>query len=102
MLSIYDSGSTTNPRNGGGAEGGTPRGYSRKDKFDNDGDLFGALEKLNRSDLPIVRNHQGYAVWRDMPGPLHHAAVREKTPVPIPAVGAMRSGTGTGRSRSVG
>jgi hypothetical protein len=45
--------------------------------YEDDGELWEKLDKLNLSDLQIVRNDQGYAVWREMPGPFHNAAVEE-------------------------
>jgi hypothetical protein len=54
-----------------------PEGLSKDKKYEDDGELWEELEKLNLSDLQIVRNEQGYAVWREMPGPIHNAAVEE-------------------------
>jgi hypothetical protein len=44
--------------------------------YEDEGDLWEDLEKLNLTDLHIVLNNEGYAVWREMPGPIHNAAVR--------------------------
>jgi hypothetical protein len=54
-----------------------PEGLTKDKKYEDDGELWEELEKLNLSDLQIVRNEQGYAVWREMPGPIHNAAVEE-------------------------
>jgi hypothetical protein len=54
-----------------------PEGLNKDMKYEDDGELWEAQEKLDLSDLQIVRNEQGYAVWREMPGPIHNIAVFE-------------------------
>jgi hypothetical protein len=36
--------------------------------YEDEGYLWEALEKLNITDLHIVLNDEGYAVWRETPG----------------------------------
>jgi hypothetical protein len=43
--------------------------------YEDEGDLWEDLEKLDLTDLHIVLDNEGYAVWREMPGPIHNAGV---------------------------
>lgn len=45
--------------------------------YDDGGDLFRALEQLGLPNLRIVLNDQGFAVWQEMPGPIHNAGVQK-------------------------
>jgi hypothetical protein len=43
--------------------------------YKDEGYLWEELEKLNLTDLHIVLNDEGYAVWREMPGTVHNTGV---------------------------
>jgi hypothetical protein len=43
--------------------------------YENECELWEDLETYDLTDLQIVRNDERYAVWREMPGPIHNAAV---------------------------
>jgi hypothetical protein len=52
-------------------------GEIKKKKYKCERDLLNDLEELCRDDLQIIRNKDGYAVWREMPGEEHRVAVKE-------------------------
>lgn len=49
----------------------------KKKKYERELDLLNDLEELCRDDLQIIRNKEGYAVWREMPGEEHRVAVKK-------------------------
>ncbi|KAL3912079.1 MAG: hypothetical protein SGARI_001333 [Bacillariaceae sp.] len=49
----------------------------KKKKYERELDLLNDLEELCRDDLQIIRNKEGYAVWREMPGEERRVAVKK-------------------------
>jgi hypothetical protein len=52
-----------------------PEGLSKEKNYNHESELLGNLEKLDLTDLQIVLNEEGYAIWREMPSYIHNGAV---------------------------
>jgi hypothetical protein len=52
-----------------------PEGLSREKQYNHESELLEDIQKQGITDLQIVLNNEGYAIWREMPGVIHNRAV---------------------------